>query len=116
MKMYSVRRSGELLSSCLIMRFGGHAYYYLGASSEKGRELFSSFYLIVELLKRLKEDGVKQFDFGGIAPQRKNASGVNRFKTGFSGRVARYAGEFDLTNNRLLCRLFNLAIGRKFRD
>lgn len=116
MKMYSVRIADELLSSCLVMRFGGHAYYYLAASSERGRELFSSFYLIVELLKRLKAEGVRYFDFGGIAPQRDSVRGVNRFKTGFSGRVVDYAGEYDLTNSRLLCRLLNLAIGKKFRD
>jgi hypothetical protein len=116
MRMYSVRMADELLSSCLVMRFGGHAYYYLAASSERGRELKSSFYLIVELLKRLKADRVKQFDFGGIAPQRENARGVSRFKTGFSGRLVRYVGEYDLTNSRVLCWLLNLAIGRKFRD
>lgn len=116
MKMYSVRMGGELLSSRLIMRFGVHAYDYLAASNDRGRELYSSFYLIVELLKSLKTDGVKYFDFGGIEPQRKDVRGVNRFKTSFSGRTVRYVGEYDLTNNRMLCRLLNFAIGRKFRN
>ena len=116
LRMYSVRLAGELVSACLILRFGSRAYYYLAASNPKGRESFASFFLIVRMLDRLREEGMRQFDFGGIAPERENTRGITRFKTGFGGRTVPYAGEYDLSNNRLLCRVFNLAIGRKFRD
>jgi len=114
MTMYSVRLEQQLIACCLVMKIGHYAYFYLAASNAKGRELFSSFYLIVELLKHLKRSGVKYFDFGGLAPHRRSTAGVTRFKTGFSGKIIRHLGEYDLSSSRAILLAFNHAIAKKF--
>jgi len=115
MRMYSVAHDGETVAGCLVMRFGDYAYHYLAATTARGRNLQASYYLTKMLLDKLQSDGVKRFDFGGISREVQSVKGVSYFKLGFSGRAVQALGEYDLSNNRLLCFFFNAFVGRKFR-
>ncbi len=55
----------------------------------------AAYAMVVKLLASLKEKGITQFDFGGIAPASLAASGVNHFKRGFGGELVEYLGEWE---------------------
>jgi lipid II:glycine glycyltransferase (peptidoglycan interpeptide bridge formation enzyme) len=100
--------NGDLLAICAVMRNKTNAYYFLAGTNEEGRKQSASFLMINKLIDYLKNEGIINFDFGGITPFKTNAFGVNRFKMGFSGRVIKYIGERDLTSSKILFFAFNL--------
>tara|TARA_Y100001954_G_scaffold228071_1_gene271965 strand:+ start:419 stop:1411 length:993 start_codon:yes stop_codon:yes gene_type:complete len=110
LKQYSVYFKGELVSSCLILQEKENAFYYLAATSTLGRQLFSSFFMIYELLYELKNQNIRFFDFGGIDPLGKKTQGVNRFKAGFGGEIIKNVGEFDLYGYNWVRKMFNAAL------
>lgn len=105
-----VKNESELLSMCAVIKWKDKAYYFLAAANENGRKLSASFLMVHKLIDFLKSNEVIEFDFGGITPFKKSAVGVNRFKIGFSGKIIRYAGERDLTQNKFLYWGFNLLL------
>lgn len=111
LKMYLIKdESGEDVASCLVFQNTHSAYYYLAASSDKGRELSASFFMVFKLLEKLKNEGIQNFDFSGITPFKESAKGVNRFKLGFGGNLTRYVGEYDVGSINILRIVFNYAI------
>ena len=114
MRMYSARAGEEIVAACLVMRFDDHAYYYVAASSDRGRSLQASYFMVKMLMENLKSDGTRVLDLGGIAPGVPGLQGVNYFKQGFSGREVRSLGDYDLANSRWPRYLLNLAVSRKF--
>ena len=113
LNMFSVYKDEECLSSCLVIRSKKQAFYYLAATSNKGREVYASFFMIANLLKELANEGITDFDFSGITPYDKNAAGVNRFKMGFGGEVINYLGEWEISNNWFVSKLFNWLVAKK---
>lgn len=101
---------GEILSAALIIIFKSISYYFLAGSSPSGREQSASFFMLDEILKKLKDLQVREFDFGGITPFKENAQGVSRFKMGFHGKVVRYIGERNLCDSDLFKRAFDIAL------
>ena len=62
---------------------GDSAIYLLGATNEGGMKLKASYLLQWTAIRRLKENGTRYYDLGGIDP---NANpGVHHFKSGLSG-------------------------------
>lgn len=111
LKMCSVYdEEGNIISSCLIIIFNKKAHYYLAGSNQTGRKKFASFYMIYNLLKYFKDNSIEEFDFGGITPFSKDASGITRFKGGFGGEYIKYIGERNLTKSAALKFIFNLYI------
>lgn len=108
--MAKVENSEETLAVSAIVKWKSIAYYFLAGANENGRNLSASFLMINKLIDHLKNSSVREFDFGGITPFRKSATGVNRFKIGFNGRIVRYAGERDFTHSKLLYFGFNLLL------
>jgi lipid II:glycine glycyltransferase (peptidoglycan interpeptide bridge formation enzyme) len=102
-----VKMNDEIVSSCIIFKKGDHAFYFLAASNQKGRDSFASFTMIHGLLKYLIQENVKYFDFGGITPFKKDAIGVNRFKMGFGGKIIKYLGERELSSHPVLLPFYN---------
>ena len=62
---------------------GGCAIYMFGATTEAGLRLKASYLLQWELIRWLKENGVRWYDLGGIDPE--GNPGVYHFKKGLSG-------------------------------
>lgn len=110
----SVRNvAGEILSVALIIIFDKISYYFLAGTSPVGRDQSASFFMLDEVFKKLKQLGIKQFDFGGITPFKENAQGVNRFKMGFNGTIIRYIGERNLCGSKLFKKAFDLVLSSR---
>jgi len=105
--IFSVYLNDKVVSSCLILMYENHAFYYLAASNEIGRKTYASYFMVKELLDYLLEHNITQFDFAGITPYDKNATGVNKFKIGFGGELVNYLGEWELSNSKFLTKFIN---------
>lgn len=114
MKMYSVIHERDRVAACLVMRFGPHAFYYLAASNPRGRRVRASYFMVKSLFEQLRTEGVRYLDLGGVSPIKGYADGVTYFKKGFSGRLVRHLGDYDLSNNPLLRFFFNSIVGGRF--
>ncbi len=99
----------EAVSSCLISIFNNKAFYHYAASTERGREISASYGMIFNLYKYLKQQNVKQLDFGGLSEDGSSA-GVDFFKEGFNGTTINRIGEFDIAKSKIHNYLFNKVI------
>lgn len=66
------------------------AYELYGGMTERGQELRANYALKWHAIKKVKEWGLEQYDFGGLV-----AGGVSNFKQGWSSEVTTFAGTFD---------------------
>jgi peptidoglycan pentaglycine glycine transferase (the first glycine) len=83
------------LAGAIVLTMDDTAYYMHGASDHEYRALMAPYALHWDLIKYLKEHGVKHYDFWGIDAQK--WPGVTRFKLGWGGRQIEYPGAFDLS-------------------
>jgi lipid II:glycine glycyltransferase (peptidoglycan interpeptide bridge formation enzyme) len=98
------------VASCLVLLFGRKAFYRMAATGSKGREMSASYAMVYRLLEYLQAQGIRQFDFGGIAPGSPTAEGVNYFKRGFGGEMVEHLGEWEWSNSMWLRLGMNLAV------
>ena len=88
-------------------------YYMQSASDLKLRKLPSTVALLATAIFDAKEQGLKHFDFWGIAPdgagQDHPWAGFTEFKKSFGGRAVTYAGTHDLIMQPAKYRLYQLA-------
>jgi len=102
----------QVLTANLVMFFGNTATYLHGASSNKHRNLMAPHLLQWEMIKKAKEQGFKNYDFWGIAPEgsekEKAWTGVTRFKRGFGGQEISYPGTFDIPLNSFWYKLYRI--------
>lgn len=81
------------------------AYYWLAASTNKGKKLFAPSLLVWEALKTAKKLGCTEFDFEGIYDERFPISswkGFTKFKQGFGGKEVLFPKPVDKKNNIVL--------------
>lgn len=88
----------EIIAANLVNFYGDIVTYLHGASSDKHRNVMSTFLLQWEQIKEGRKRGFKKYDFWGFDEQR--WPGVSRFKKGFGGKAVEYAGAFDLVWSR----------------
>lgn len=69
---------------------GDVAYELYGGVNEEGQELRANYALKWYAIKKVKEWGLRRYDFGGLV-----AGGVSNFKQGWSSDVTVFAGTFD---------------------
>lgn len=98
------------ISGCQVLRFGATAIYSTAATNQNGRKVSAAYAMIAELRERLRLQGAKTFDFGGIDPGNPTARGVDHFKSGFGGRRIYYDGEIEWASSSLARLIGNLAI------
>lgn len=109
MKVILCRYNKEVVSGMVLSIYGGKASYLFGASSEKYKNVMPNYLMQWEAIKYAKAHGCKVYDFMAVPvdlDEKSSMYGVYRFKSGFSGEVLRYAGEFDLIFNRPKAILF----------
>ena len=88
---------------------------YLPQPSKSSRLAWLWFTCMIKsLFEQLRSEGVRYLDLGGVSPIKGYADGVTYFKMGFSGRLVRFLGDYDLSNSRLLRFLFNSIVGGRF--
>ena len=75
------------------------------ASGTVARSQNLSHAVFVELLKEIKNIGLKKYDVGGISPQQ--SMGVFNFKNGTRARAKQLLGEFEWSNSKILTLIVN---------
>lgn len=82
----------EPVAGVILQQHGSSATYFLGCTSERGRELRAHHLLLWRAIGLLKERGVKALDLGGVNTV--SAGGLARFKLGLGGQVVTLAGTY----------------------
>lgn len=88
----------------LIIKNGEEAEYYEAASTDLNRTLPGAYALQWQVIRDLKEQGIKRYNLWGIAPpnvKNHRYSGVTTFKTGFGGEVVEFVPAHDLVINKI---------------
>lgn len=67
------------------------AYELYGGMNDRGQELRANYALKWHAIKKVKEWGVRRYDFGGLV-----AGGVSNFKQGWSSEVTTFVGTYDV--------------------
>lgn len=102
----------NVIAAGLVFDDGKTRYNLQGAQSDEGRKLHATGILTIQLILDAKAKNLETFDFWGIAP--KNApknhpwAGFTGFKKTFAGYEKDYAGTYDLVENPLKYRFYQL--------
>lgn len=104
---------GEAIAYGLVLIDGCEAEYFEAASTELNRRLPGAYALQWQVMRDLKQLGIRRYNLWGIAPPEamKNGgsgtqpkhryAGVTTFKTGFGGRVVEFVPAHDIVIQRL---------------
>jgi lipid II:glycine glycyltransferase (peptidoglycan interpeptide bridge formation enzyme) len=107
-RLYLARYEGRAIAANLVLFFGDYAVYLHGASSSTLRNLMAPYLLQWKQICDAKAAGCRTYDFWGITvgDRQPRWEGITRFKKGFGGKEASYAGVFDLVINRFFYGLY----------
>ena len=121
MKFYVAKIKGLILAYGIVLLCGDRAFYIWGGTGRhKDYSKFFNYGYIWEMLKDLKAQGIKTFDFWGLGPEEDENHpwrGFTLFKTAFDGSRFDYIGAFDLPVSKLypLFKLADKIITPKYR-
>ncbi len=89
---------GQLLAGIFVVCMARQAIYLYGASGNENRNLMPNYLLQWEAIRWAKSQGATSYDLWGI-PETDDAeeamAGVYRFKSGWGGRIVRFAGNYE---------------------
>ncbi len=97
--IYLAHYQGEVISASIHMHFGGETSYHHGASTQKFKNIPSSYLLQWKAVTDALERGDHVYNFWGVSPEgvrRHPFAGVRTFKTAFGGRILELAHCTDL--------------------
>ncbi len=87
------------LAAHVLVNYGGVTTYVHGASSSLSRSVMAPVLLQWNSIKRAQEQGMRQYDFYGVAPENADKThpwaGITRFKLGFGGQRIDYPDALD---------------------
>lgn len=84
MKVFICEENGTPVAGAVIAAMGSGGIYLHGATSDNGLKAKGSYLLQWAAIQRLKQQGVRFYDLGGINPDKN--PGVYTFKNGMSGQ------------------------------
>ena len=90
------RHQGQTVAGLVVSALAEKSIAWLAATGDSGLELRGSYLLQWRMIQRLKSQGVRSYDLGGI--NEVTHPGTAQYKlglTGKRGRVADYLGEFE---------------------
>lgn len=100
LKLFIAEYNYKVLAASFVTIYGDTATFLHGGSSEQNKDVMAPYLLHWETMRQAKIDGIRYYDFGGIAPEgAMNShpwSGITRFKKGFGGFEVDYPGTYDL--------------------
>lgn len=120
-RFYVAKIKGLVLAYGIVLVLGDKAFYIWGGTARHPHySKFFNYGYIWGMLKELKRDSVKTFDFWGLGPENDKKhpwSGFSLFKTAFDGQRFDYIGAFDLpiSNFYPLFKLADKIITPKYR-
>ena len=109
--LYIAYQGETPVAGAIVLRHGDTSYYLHGASDYQYHNMMAPYALHWDIIKYLKDTGIRQYDFWGIDARR--WPGVTRFKLGWGGKYIEYPGTFDLPISKFWYFMYNLA--RKIR-
>ncbi len=114
-------RDGQVLAASLFFDYGGTRYYMQSASNNEYKKIPATVALLATAVLDAKDQGIKRFDFWGIAPEGADTShpwyGFTKFKKSFGGHEVHYAGTYDIVINPIKYKLYQSTrfLGHLFR-
>ena len=91
---------GQILAASLFFNYDGTRYYMQSAADNTFKKLPATVALLTTAIFDAKEQGIKLFDFWGIAPDDAPKDhpwiGFTEFKKSFGGEARHYLGTYDL--------------------
>ncbi len=111
-RLWIARYEGEALAAIITLFRGEEAVYLYGASSDEKRNLMPTYALQWTAMRAAKASGCRRYDLYGIPPlddPEHPMAGLYRFKTGFGGAIAHYAGSWDYPLRTVPYALFRAA-------
>ncbi len=104
---------GQVLAASLFFDYDGTRYYMQSAADANYKKLPATVALLTTAIFDAKEQGIKTFDFWGIAPDGAPKdhpwAGFTEFKKSFGGFAKHYAGTYDIVLSPTKYRLYNSA-------
>jgi len=97
-RLWVARVGGQAIAAIITAFYGKEAYYLYGASGDGQRNLMPAYALQWTAMRAARDAGCTTYDLYGIPPSpdpNHPMAGLYRFKTGFGGRIRRYAGTWD---------------------
>jgi len=88
--VFQLLHAGAAVAGMSVVRFGDSAEYHIGWFGPEGRRLNAGNFLMWEIIKELRRQGVTQFDVGGMRP----GDGYTQFKRTMRPVEFRLAGEW----------------------
>ena len=105
-------QDGQVLAASLFFDYDGTRYYMQSAADQRFKKLPATVALLTKAIFDAKEQGIKEFDFWGIAPDGADRThpwyGFTEFKKSFGGEPRHYAGTYDIVLKPIRYRIFNL--------
>lgn len=92
-KIYIAYYEKEPISAIMPILYGNKMWYLYGASSNKYRNLMSTYLLQWEMIKLAIKNNCKIYDFRGVSMENGKEDGLYRFKKGFGGDFVELIGE-----------------------
>src|SRR3989344_4527643 len=106
---------GAVLAASIEMTYGDTATYLDGASSNTARNVMAPYALHWDAIRAAKASGHRFYDFHGVNPAdtssfyyKKSWEGITRFKLGWGGDRADYAGTWELPGMQGLYKLWRM--------
>ena len=96
----STPKDDQILAASLFFDYQDTRYYMQSAADTDYKKLPATVALLTTAIFDAKEQGIKYFDFWGIAPEGAPDShpwkGFTKFKQSFGGQAVNYAGTYDI--------------------
>lgn len=103
-------KDGQIIAASLFFDYDGTRYYMQSAADNRYKKLPATVVLLATAILDAKDQGIKHFDFWGIAPEGANQShpwyGFTKFKKSFGGHEVQYAGTYDIVTNPIKYKLY----------
>ncbi len=106
-RLYMCYYRGQPVSGAISVFYAGKACYVYGASDNEHRNVMPNYLMQWEMIRYAKSLGCTLYDFQGVSGNLREDDpeyGLYRFKKGFNGFLAVYAGEFSLVFKPLVDR------------
>lgn len=105
-------KDGQIISASLFFDYKDTRYYMQSASDTEYKKLPATVALLTTAIFDAKEQGIKYFDFWGIAPDDAPDNhpwkGFTKFKQSFGGFPVNYAGTYDIVLNPIKYKLYGI--------
>ena len=105
-------KAEKVIAAVLIFDDATTRYYIQAAQDKAYTKLAAPSIVVCQMLIDAHDQGLKNFDFWGIAPEDAPDNhpwkGFTKFKQSFGGSAVQYAGTYDIILNRPKYHLYNL--------